>query len=78
MEDDCIHGLMMGTCSICLSRVKPMNGRTLKGIGVEFAARYSGRCAVCDEGIDVGDPIRPVDDGVVSGYAHTSCVSRWE
>jgi len=69
MSDECIHLLDPSTCTICNGRAKRERARTTWSN--PFAARYPGRCFVCDERIDEGDQIR-FSDGAV---AHEDCAS---
>lgn len=46
------------------------------GWGLEFPARYTGRCHICDGGIEEGDPIRGHRQHLAGppDYAHSGCV----
>lgn len=60
---------------MCACRVHgPKEERTAPTVGPVFAARYDGRCAVCDGRAYVGDRCRVlIVDGCTTGIVHEGC-----
>lgn len=68
MDEECRHGLGSPEwCTICkhgLGKVEEPE------VVSTFAAKYEGRCTLCDERIEVGDVIHGLDTGT---YIHQQC-----
>lgn len=58
-EDECKHGLALGTCSLCLGGTRPRRQlHTLRAVAEATSeAQYDGRCPACDCNIYQGDVI---------------------
>lgn len=55
MTDECIHGMTDASCSICLHPRRPSTRTPGPRIGKVITARFSHKCAACDERIYEGD-----------------------
>lgn len=68
MDDECIHGLMPISCSICLHGIS--KAQPPATIEATFKARYDGICPDCKQNIDAGEVIHKLSTGA---YVHDGC-----
>lgn len=69
-DDECDHGMLLGTCSICKHRT----GQEPTTYGRPFAANYAGLCKACGEPIEVDDIIVARDRHEGTDYIHDECI----
>ena len=60
-DDECKHGLMVGTCSLCAPRPVYPPGHSWGPPERTMASRFDSRCPGCTERITEGDTIGLID-----------------
>jgi len=72
LDQECKHGLTLGTCSICRhpANIRP---EPLRVVARMQSAIYPGYCGSCDLPIYEGSPIAKVTDGTWERWVHSTC-----
>ena len=69
MDDECKHGLLIGTCTLCKPKPKGDDTVLIYATGPVFTAQFPGFCYECHEPIEVDQSIC-MSDG---SYVHEDC-----